>query len=168
VVVRLADEQGAPILDAAIDAVATRADDQRFTIPLVADDEIPGQYVGEFAQPEPGVYRVEPTGAVVESLIEDEGQKQAATASFAVRADLPLELLDTRANLALANQIAEATGGQVLPPTAVEEIVALTNLKPEITETIETQPIWVRWKFLWLVFACLQTEWIIRKWKGLS
>jgi hypothetical protein len=70
--------------------------------------------------------------------------------------------------LALANQIAEATGGQVLPPTAVEEIVALTNLKPEITETIETQPIWVRWKFLWLVFACLQTEWIIRKWKGLS
>lgn len=169
VVVRLADEEGAPVLDAAVEGVATRSDDQRFTIPLVADAEIPGQYRGEFNQPEPGVYRIEPTGAVVESLTENqESQQQAASASFTVRADLPVELLDTRSDLALAHQIADATGGQVLPPTAIDEVVALTNLEPEVTEQVETQPLWVQWKFLWIVFACLQTEWIIRKWKGLS
>lgn len=110
VVVRLSDEEGAPVLDADVEAIATRADDQRFTIPLVADDEIPGLYRGEFNQPEPGVYRIEPTGTVVESLLEgQEPQQQAASASFTVRADLPLELLDTRSDLALAQQIANAT-----------------------------------------------------------
>ena len=39
VVVRLADQQGAPVLDAAVEVIATRADEQRFTTPLVADDE---------------------------------------------------------------------------------------------------------------------------------
>ena len=24
------------------------------------------------------------------------------------------------------------------------------------------------WKYLWLFFGCLQVEWIVRKWKGLS
>lgn len=168
VVVRLADETGAPLLDAAIEAIATRADAQRFTIPLTADDEMPGQYRGEFNQPEPGVYRIEPSGEIVASLIAGQEQQQAATASFTVRADLPRELLDTRCDLALAHQIADATGGQVLPPTAIDEVISLTNLEPEVAEKIETQPLWVQWRFLWIVFGCLQTEWIIRKWKGLS
>ena len=168
VIVRLADEEGAPVLDAAIEGVATRADGQRFTLPLAADDEIPGQYQGEFNQPEPGVYRIKPTGAIVESLTQDQELQQDATASFTVRADLPVELLDTRCDLALAHQIADATGGQVLPPTAIDEVIALTNLEPEVNEKVESQPLWVQWKFLWIVFACLQTEWIIRKWKGLS
>jgi len=168
VVVRLVDEQGAPILDAEVAALATQSDDQRFTIPLVADDEIPGQYRGELNQPEPGVYRIEPTGAVVESLVQDNDNAQTATASFTVRADVPRELLDTRCDLALAHQIADATGGQVLPPTAVAQVVALTDLNPKVTDKVETVPLWVRWKFLWIVFACLQTEWVIRKWKGLS
>lgn len=169
VIAQLANADGDAVLDAAVEAVATRSDDQSFAIPLLADDEIPGQYRGEFNQCPPGVYRVAPTGAAVESLIDgQEQQQQAASASFTVRADLPLEMLDTRSDLALAHQIADATGGQVLPPTAVSEVIALTNLEPEITEKVETQPLWVQWKFLWIVFACLQTEWIIRKWKGLS
>ena len=167
VVVRLHDAEGSPVSVASIQAVATSAEDQTFTIPLVADEQIPGQYRGEFEQLEAGAYRVEPTGAQVEKLIKDQ-QQQSTTASFTVRADLPLELLDTRSNLALAQQIADATGGQVLPPTAVEEVLLLTDLEPKVVERVETQPLWVQWKFLWIVFACLQTEWIVRKWKGLS
>ena len=55
-----------------------------------------------------------------------------------------------------------------LPPTAVEEVIALTDLEPEVVEKVESLPLWVQWKFLWILFGCLQTEWIIRKWKGLS
>jgi hypothetical protein len=166
VLVRLADSDGGAVLGSKVEAIATRADDQRFVTPLIADEEIPGQYRGEFAQLDPGVYRIEPSGAVVESLIDD--PQQSVTASFTVRADLPLELLDTRCDLALAHQIADATGGQVLPPTAVAEVIGLTDLEPEVSETVENRPLWVQWKFLWIAFACLQTEWIIRKWKGLS
>ncbi len=165
VVARLADEEGEAVLVASIEAVAIRGDGQRFVTSLVADDEIPGQYRGEFNQLEPAVYRIEPTGPVVENLLE---QPHEATASFTVRSDLPRELLDTRCDLALAHQIADATGGHVLPPTAIAEVVSLTNLEPEVSETVETQPLWVQWKFLWMIFACLHIEWIIRKWKGLS
>ncbi len=169
VVVRLADEQGLPVLDAAVEAVATRADEQRVVIPLVADEEIPGQYRGQLARPEPGVYRLEPRGADVERLLQGQEQLTDASASFTVRADVPSELLDTRADLALAQQIADATGGQVLPPTAVEEVLSLTNLAPQVVEKkMEKQPLWVQWKLLWIVFGCLQAEWIVRKWKGLS
>ena len=59
-------------------------------------------------------------------------------------------------------------GGQVLPPTAVDEILALTDLEPVVTHTVQREPLWSRWSYLWLVFGCLQTEWIIRKSRGLS
>ena len=68
----------------------------------------------------------------------------------------------------LAGQVAELTGGQVLPPTAVREIIELTNLDPVVTHRVQRQPLWLRWRYLWLVFGCLQIEWIVRKWRGLS
>ncbi len=79
-----------------------------------------------------------------------------------------MELVDTRSDRVLAQQIANITGGLVLPPTAVEEIIALTNLEPIVSERIEQQPLWLEWRYLWIVFGCLQIEWIVRKWKGLS
>jgi hypothetical protein len=56
----------------------------------------------------------------------------------------------------------------VLPPTAAAEVLALTDLAPIITEAIKQKPLWAQWKYLWLVFGCLQIEWTIRKWRGFS
>ena len=56
----------------------------------------------------------------------------------------------------------------MIPPTAIEEVLALTDLEPIVSEQTERRALWVQWKFLWLVFACLQIEWLIRKWNGLS
>jgi hypothetical protein len=56
----------------------------------------------------------------------------------------------------------------VLPPTAFNEVLMLTNLDPIITEASEVLPLWVQWKFLWIVFGCLFSEWVIRKQMGLS
>ncbi len=85
-----------------------------------------------------------------------------------MHANLPAELVDTRCNRMMANQISDLTGGQALPPTAVSEVLALTNLTPVVTEATERKPLWDQWKYLWLVLGCLQIEWIIRKWRGLS
>jgi hypothetical protein len=85
-----------------------------------------------------------------------------------VQANASPELVDTRSDRALAQQIADVTGGQMAPPTAVEEILELTDLEPIVSERVERRPLWVQWKYLWIVFACLQVEWVIRKWKGLS
>jgi hypothetical protein len=167
VVVRLLDEEQKAVSDAKVEAIAIRADDARVTIPLEADPQTPGRYVGRFDRLEPGIYRIEPSGPDVERLTKSD-KNYIEGASFTVRSNLKSELHDTRCDRALAQQIADVTGGQVLPPTAIKEVLALTNLKPVITETMETVPLWVQWKYLWIVFGCLLTEWVVRKRMGLS
>jgi hypothetical protein len=172
VVVRLNDAAGNAIVSAAIEAVAVDADNSRSAVPLQPDTAEPGRFVGKFERLPTGIYRVEPAGPEVEKLLaavaaESNGEATAA-ASFTVRSPVNRELLDTRSDRALARQIADATGGQVLPPTAVSEVLALTNLDPIVTETKKVQPLWAQWKFLWIVFGCLFTEWAMRKYRGLS
>ncbi|MBC7968193.1 MAG: hypothetical protein H7Z17_19985 [Fuerstia sp.] len=167
IVVRLTDSSGKPVVTAEELQAIARQGEQEHSAPLVADELIPGQYIGEFKSLPPGDYQIEPTGGPVSQLLQST-QQQPVSASFTVQADLPVEFLDTRCDRALAQQIADITGGQVLPPTAVEEVLRLTNLEPEIAQKMESRPLWLQWKYLWIVFGCLQAEWIVRKVKGLS
>jgi hypothetical protein len=172
VVVRLQDGVGSAVVDAKIEAIAVAADDSRFVVPLPGDAAEPGRYVGKFDRLPTGIYRIEPAGPEVERLLAADAAESnrgaTASGSFTVRSPLNRELLDTRSDRALAQQIAAATGGQVLPPTAVSEVLALTNLDPIVTVTTSVLPLWVQWKFLWIVFGCLCSEWAIRKYLGLS
>jgi hypothetical protein len=164
-IVELKGAEGEPIAADDIQVRLTRGDDVR-TAPLTTTNT-PGEYRAEIPSLPAGVYRIEPIGPAVEQLQSD-GEQEPASASFTVQAESSPELVDTRADLALAQQIADITGGQAAPPTAVAEILELTNLEPIVTERVERRPLWVQWKYLWIVFGCLQTEWVIRKWKGLS
>lgn len=166
VTVKLTDSEGLPVTADDLEVRLSSEEEER-TVPLKPIAGIPGEYLAELRSLSPGDYRVEPLGAIVTELQKD-SDGELASASFAVQPDAPLELVDTRCDRALAQQIADMTGGQVLPPTAVEEILALTNLEPVVTERIESRPLWLEWKYLWIVFGCLQIEWMIRKWKGLS
>jgi hypothetical protein len=167
VVVRLTDKSGNPLVTTQPLQAMARQGDQEHSTPLVADELIPGQYVGTFKSLPPGEYLVEPTGTPVSELMQG-AEQQLVAANLTVQADLPVEFLDTRCDRGLAQQIADITGGQVLPPTAVEEILRLTNLEPVVAQKLESRPLWLQWKYLWLVFGCLQAEWIVRKVKGLS
>lgn len=172
--VELFDPDGGPIEASAETedlAVRLASGNQERVVPLVADLDRPGHYRADIDSLSPGVYTAEPAGSLVESLLASD--TEAATsdpvvATFTVQADLPTELVDTRSNRALASQIAELTGGQVLPPTAIHEVLHLTNLEPIVSYSVQRQPLWLRWRYLWLIFGCLQLEWVIRKWRGLS
>ncbi|HUQ71592.1 MAG TPA: hypothetical protein VM165_18835, partial [Planctomycetaceae bacterium] len=166
ITIRLADADGEPVLADDVAARITQGEDGR-TIPLTADSQSPGEYRGEIRSLPPGDYRLEPVGAAVETLQREHPQEPAAT-TLTVQDELPTEFLDTRCDRALAQQIADITGGLVVPPTAVDEILRLTNLEPIKSERIEQRPLWVQWKYLWIVFGCLQIEWILRKRLGLS
>ena len=78
-----------------------------------------------------------------------------------------LEMMDTRCDRALLEQIAKTTGGAVVPPTAVSEVLQLASLSPEVHENVERIPLWNRWANLWIILGCLFVEWIVRKAKGL-
>ena len=62
VVVRLTDSSGKPVVAVEELKVIARQGDQEHSAPLVPDDLIPGQYVGEFKALPPGDYQIEPTG----------------------------------------------------------------------------------------------------------
>lgn len=164
--VYLKDAQDEPVTADGLQVRLTAGDDER-TAPLTPVAEAPGEYRAEIPSLPAGVYRIEPLGPAVEQL-QTKAPEEPASAGFTVQAELPQELVDTRADRALAQHIADITGGQVAPPTAVAEILELTNLEPIVTERTERRPLWVQWKYLWLVFGCLQMEWVIRKWRGLS
>lgn len=175
--VELANADGTPVVhdDPPTDQMQLRltTGEESRTVPIVAIPDRPGHYRADIRGLEPGVYQVQPSGSLIESLLASDDQTKSDTtdkaiASFTVQAELPRERVDTRCNRVLANQVSKITGGQILPPTAVEEILQLTDLDPVITHTAHREPLWVRWKYLWIVFGCLQTEWIIRKWRGLS
>jgi hypothetical protein len=164
-VVELRNAEGKPVAADDLQLRLTHGDVVR-TAPLSATN-VPGEYRAEIHSLPSGVYRIEPAGAAVEEL-QAGGEQAPAAASFTVQSDASAELVDTRSDRALAQQIADITGGQAAPPTAVAEILELTNLEPIVSERVERRPLWVRWKYLWIVFGCLQVEWVIRKWKGLS
>lgn len=163
--VQLRGADGQPIVSDGLELLVTSGDQQRTAaLTAVADD--PGRYHAELNAPGPGVYRLQAKGEAVDALQQSEDEME--TASFTVQADQPAELVDTRCNLGLAQQIADATGGMVLSPTAVDEVLQLMDLEPIVDERVATRPLWLEWKYLWIVFGCLQLEWVIRKWRGLS
>jgi hypothetical protein len=164
--VRLTDSEGQPLAAEGLQLRVASSAEERL-VPLAAVAEIPGEYRAEIRSLPAGVYRMEAVGEAIDKL-QPGAEQERTSISFTVYADVPLEMVDTRCDRALAQQIADLTGGQVLPPTAVEEALALTDLKPIVSERIETRPLWREWKYLWLVFLCLQSEWAIRKWKGWS
>jgi hypothetical protein len=165
--VQLIDPDGKPVSGQSL-KLRVASDDYERTVPLVPSENVPGTYQAGITRLPPGVYRAEPQGDAVNALQAQSSVAEPVSTSFTVQTKLPQELTETRSDHALAQQISSLTGGQVLPSTSVEEVLELTNLDPIVTEKIERRPLWLEWKYLWIVFGCLQTEWIIRKWKGLS
>ena len=139
-------------------------------VELVADSDRPGTLVAAASSLPPGEYRAVPSGTFLARLVSEGAAAGTAPVetAFTIAERLPAELVDTRSGRVLASQIAELTGGQVLPPTAVASVLALTDLDPIVTRRVEREPLWLRWRYLWLIFGCLQIEWAVRKWRGLS
>ncbi|MEZ6054308.1 MAG: hypothetical protein R3C02_23440 [Planctomycetaceae bacterium] len=167
VTVRLAETDGTPVRGASLFAEATPQDGSASRVELVADENVPGRYLGAFPSLPPGAFRVTATGNDVDRLLAEAEDKNLAEARINVTQTGSVEQLNTRCNLTLLKQIAEVTGGQVVPPTAIDELLMLSTLAPEVSEREERQPLWNRWSFLAIAFSCLCTEWIVRKRLGL-
>jgi hypothetical protein len=106
-------------------------------------------------------------GKVVDELLKQSTQADEVKATITVTASDSVELMNTQCNRALLEQVAQMTGGQVIPPTALSEVLQLVSFTPEVNESIQRTPLWNRWSNLFIVLGCLFTEWVVRKAKGL-
>lgn len=167
VTVWLKDQTGRPLAGQLLQLSARTLDDEVATAELVSDPEVAGRYFATMESLPAGAYEIVVTGSVVEELMASSEDKSPIKTMVTIDAGDNLEMLDTRCNRALLEQVSEITGGQVVPPTAIAEVLQLASLSPEVNESVQRTPLWNRWLNLWIVLGCLVVEWIVRKRKGL-
>jgi hypothetical protein len=166
VVANLSTTDGRPVLDAEMSAEAKLDGISAALVQFKADPNIPGRYLGDYAPTAAGTLTLQAFGTDVTQLLAAEGYSQAVETSVVVDPMPSTETEDTRTNTPLLRQIARLTGGQIVQPAAVEEIVALTDLEPRVEEQTLRSPLWNRWIYLWLISGLLTVEWAVRKSTG--
>jgi hypothetical protein len=167
ITVWLKDQTGRPVSDQSLEVVARTLDKVAATLTLDSDEEVAGRYFAKLEGLTPGTFEIVLQGAAVDELAATEEAKSQLRTLVTVESGDDVEMLDTSTNRALLEQIAEMTGGQTMPPTAMSELLELASLSPEVTETVQRSPLWNRWTNLWIVIGCLTVEWVVRKHKGL-
>lgn len=167
VTVWLKDQSGRPLSEQSLEAVAKTLDGPVSSVEMQGDEDVAGRYFAKLADLAPGTYEIALDGEVISSLMAAEENPGQVRTLITIETSDNIEMLDTSANHTLLEQVAKITGGQVVPPTAMSEVLQLASLTPEVTETVRRQPLWNRWANLWIVFGCLSVEWIVRKQKGL-
>jgi hypothetical protein len=163
----LKDATGRPLAGERIQAEARPFKGNSFTTDLAADKQVPGRYFGTFTDLPPAAYTVNPRGRIIDRLLSRPEDAKKAQVTINVEQIGNVEMLNTECNRPLLEQIAQITGGQVIPPTAIGEVLNLVSFAPEVTENVERTPLWNRWSNLVIVLGCLFTEWGVRKCKGL-
>ncbi|MDZ4659934.1 MAG: hypothetical protein SH868_20345 [Bythopirellula sp.] len=166
VTVWLKDQTGRPLADQEVQVAARVLDETVSSVPLVADEEMAGRYTAALKGLAPGAYEILVEGSVVDQLLSGQTEQKNVRSLVSIESSDSLEMMDTRCDRALLEQIAKTTGGRVVPPTAVAEVLQLASLSPEVHENIERTPLWDRWANLWIILGCLFVEWIVRKAKG--
>jgi hypothetical protein len=170
VTVWLKDPTGRPLDGETIHAEARMFNDEALSLELTADPEVAGRYFGTLNDLAAGAYQIGVRGRIIEELApvgSEASQANGTTATITISAPDSIEMLNTQSNRALLEQVAQMTGGQVIPPTAMAEVLELVSFTPDVSESIQRKPLWNRWTNLFLVLGCLFTEWIVRKGKGL-
>ena len=166
--VRLQQLDGDALDGAKLTAEVQQDDRTVASIELVEDERMPGTYAGTFSGLKPGYLTVRAVGPVIDDLLSAEGAAGPVQTPVIVDPAVTAELRNTQCNLPLLEQITAATGGQVVPPTALSEVFQTADLSPRIVDEQPIRaPLWNQWKWLWVFIGCLCTEWIVRKWAGL-
>jgi hypothetical protein len=167
VTVWLKDATGRPLGDEVVQAELKTFSGDVSTVDLARDPEVPGRYFGTINKLAAGAYQIAVRGPNIAQLLPPGSDNSHAVATITVHGSDSVEMLNTQCNRALLEQIAQITGGQVIPPTALEEVLELVSFTPHVTETTERKPIWNHWSSLLVVLGCMFTEWTVRKSKGL-
>ena len=166
--VRLRQMDGRVVSGAAPQVAALQEGKPVQEITVKEDASRPGTYHGLLEQLPIGPVKLQVTGDRVAALLATENHRRPIETTIHIDPSGLLELRHPLCNLPLLREIADASGGIVLPPTGLKAALQQINLEPEVSEHITRKPLWNRWDLFWLFIACLSLEWIGRKYLGLS
>ncbi|MEM6784990.1 MAG: hypothetical protein AAF624_14815 [Bacteroidota bacterium] len=158
------DEALVPVSDATVEVTVTAPDGT--TTPHVMRALGSGRYALDLGARPSGTYRYTTSASLTSAgtvLGEDAG-------SFAVGA-LALEFQNPTADAALMRQLAQRSGGMVVPANDVGQLGTLLNqpgrFSPRAVETERETPLWHMPWWLAAIVGLLAIEWVLRKRSGM-
>ena len=164
VVLRLSALDGAPLAGAQCGVQAIQDDKIVNVVEMHEEAGVPGAYRGTLSGLPAGRVTLRATGSAVDSLLASEGHTDPVEQVLTVDFKGTTELSDPICNLPLLNQIADASGGMLLPPAALGNALAHLNITPDAEDTeLSRTPIWDQWGYLWIIVGCLTIEWLARR-----
>ena len=137
------------------------------TIKLAADEKVPGQYHGQIPGLPCGLYRIEPTGETVKSLLAGVSRAEFPSTLVTLEPTDSLEMVNTQCNRPLLERIAELTGGQVVRPPPLRKSCGLPTSLPSSTNRRKPAAL----EPMERVVDCVRLrlhEWVVRKRLGLA
>ncbi|MEZ5944974.1 MAG: hypothetical protein R3C18_26615 [Planctomycetaceae bacterium] len=166
---RLFNADRSPVIDSPVQAKVLFEDEVMRTIDLTPDPQNIGMLHGDIRDlTQPGKYRIELSGEVVEKLLTLEGSgTQAVGLEIGIEATAEnRERLDLVADATVPRQMADWTGGTVADLSNAEAV--LLNFGPKSTFVRErwTVPLWNLWPIIGLFLGAVSLEWLLRKWTG--
>lgn len=166
--VRLRQLDGQPVAGASLQVTAMNEGKAVYSIPLREDRNRPGSYGGSFEDLPIGAVKLEVAGDRVKGLLAMENYQRPIESMIHIDPSGMLELRHPLCNLPLLREIADASGGIIVPPTGLPAALKQLNLEPEVLENVTKRPLWNRWDLLAVFIGCLAVEWSLRKFAGLS
>lgn len=159
--VRVRDEEHKPLENGSVRIAITTPDGETVKIDAEASTKEPGLYEAAYLPRATGVYR---TSVVVG---DETGKAVCEAASGWTTQPAAREFRRVAPNRALMEQIASASGGELVEPSDLDSFVrTLSTRRAPVTEEW-SYPLWHQsWVFL-LAVACFVGEWGLRRWKGL-
>lgn len=166
--VRLRQLDGKAVSGAALRVSALQEGKIVQEIPVREDASRPGSYHGTFAQLPVGPNKLQVSGDAARALLAAEKYQRPVEVTVSIDPSGVLELRHPLCNLPLLREIADASGGMILPPTGLKAALSQLNLDPQVLENVTKKPLWNRWDLFWIFILCLSLEWAGRKYLGLS
>jgi hypothetical protein len=159
--VEVRDPEYQPMDNASVDLRITGPDGHEVQLRPQPGSDQAGTYLASYVPRKPGAYRVKAVVTAPDG--SDVGQREAPL----IAQPEAREFQQLAPNLALLEQLAEKTGGEVVPPGRLEEFVAaLPNRKIPVTDPC-IDPLWHQPLVFLLAIAFLTAEWGLRRMKGL-
>ncbi len=159
---------GKLVSGAAMQIEAWQQDRLLQNIPLKEDANRPGSYHALLSEAPMGVIRLHMVGDRVAELLASERYTRPLETTVTIDPNAMIELRNPLCNMPLLREIADASGGLIVPPTGLEAAMSQINFDPETSENISKKALWNRWDLFCLFLGCLSLEWAGRKYLGLS
>jgi hypothetical protein len=168
VMAQLRQLDGKVVSGAELQVEAWQGDRMIHGVALKEDVSRPGSYHALLPDSPTGVVRLVLLGDRVTDLLAMEKYTRPIETTITIQPNAMLELRNPLCNLSLLREIADGSGGLVVPPTGLQAAMEQLDLEPETTEIVTKKTLWNRWDLFYLFIGCLSLEWAGRKYLRLS